>query len=68
MRAMCRKDGWKVFGECDVCDKRLERRYRNIPGTGSYREMGLYCAEHGLMLPETVLMRQRIWITDMDQL
>lgn len=59
MRAMCKNGGgWKVFGHCDVCNNILQRRYRNEPGKGSYREMGLFCAEHGLMVPEHVYQQQ----------
>ena len=67
MRAMCaRGSDWKVFGECDICRVVLTRRFRNIPGTGSVREMGLFCPEHGIMLPEHVMKRQADtqWVVD----
>jgi len=59
MKAICGKGkDWVVSSDCDVCGVILQRRYRNEPGVGSYREMGLFCHEHGLMVTEHVLKRQ----------
>ena len=60
MRAIGNKT-WTVSQNCDKCGVILQKRYRSIPGTGTYREMGLYCAEHGIMVPESVVRRQK-WL------
>jgi hypothetical protein len=56
-----------VFGECDVCEAQVRRQYRNVPGTGSYAEPGLYCGDHGMMIPEHVVYRQNSFVMRADE-
>ena len=55
MRAVHGHKGWHIYTYCDICGYPLERRMKAVPGVGAYREMGLFCKEHGLMIPEHVL-------------